>query len=163
VNSNVSKQWFCDKYAMKALSVHGGDAVFARTSCSVGRRGQYGPAGIERLSGLDDISPDDMKPSSSASQSERTEEQRGDIFFMTGLTMYNEGGFRCFDRRIALRRYFMSTECGGSFLFQQTGTTPVQTLADTNVLQQLFLYVRSCRYYTIIERYLVECIGRIAG
>lgn len=123
---------------MKALSVHGGDAVFARTSCSVGRRGQYGPAGIERLRGLDGgRSPDDMKPSSSASQSESTDEQRGDISFMTGFTRYNEGGFRCFDLRIALRRYFIRTECSGSFLFQQTGIKPLQTLADPNVPQQL--------------------------
>lgn len=134
VNSNVSRQWFCDKYAMKALSVHGGDAVFANTSCSVGRRGQYGPAGMDRLSGLDGSrSPDDMKPSSSASQSERTEELRGDIIsFMTGLERYNEGGFRCFDLRMALRRYFMSTDCGGSFLLQPTGFQPLQTLADPN-------------------------------
>jgi hypothetical protein len=138
LNSNVSKQWFCDKYCVKALSVHGGDAVFARTSCRVGRRGQYGPVGIERLKGLDGgSSPDDMKPSSSASQSDRTDEQRGDICFMTGLTRYSEGGFRCFDFRIALRRYFMSTKCSGSFLFQQTGIIPVQTLADPNVPQQL--------------------------
>jgi hypothetical protein len=137
VNSNVSKQWFCDKYAMKALSVHGGDAVFASTSSSVGRRGQYGPVAIERLRGLEGgTSPDDMKPSSSASQSERTDEQRGDISFVTGLMMYNAGGFRSFDRRIALRRYFMSTECDGSFL-QQTGIPPVQRFADPNVPQQL--------------------------
>ena len=101
---------------MKALSVHGGDAVFAKTSCSVGRRGQYGPVGIERLKGLEGSSPDDMKPSSSASQSDRTDEQRGDDSRMTGLARYNEGGFRCFDLRIALRRYCMGTECSGSFL-----------------------------------------------
>jgi len=118
VNSNVSRQWFCDKYAMKALSVHGGDAVFASTSCNVGRRGQYGPDGIERLRGLDcGRSPDDMKPSSSASQSERTDEQRGDVSLMTGLARYKEGGFRCFDLRIALRRYFMGTNYSSSFFF----------------------------------------------
>jgi len=80
VNSKVSRQWFCDRYAVKALRVHGGGAVFARTSCNVGRRGQYGPEGIERLNGLEGTnSPEDMKPSSSASQSERTYEQRGDV------------------------------------------------------------------------------------
>jgi hypothetical protein len=138
VNSNVSKQWFCDKYAMKALSVHGGDVVFDSTSCSVGRRGQYGPVGIETLRGLDGgTSPDDMKPSSSASQSESTDEQRGDISLMAGFAMYNEGGFRCFDFRIALRRYFMGTECDGSFLFQLTDITALQRYTDPSVPQQL--------------------------
>ena len=121
VNSSVSKQWFCDKYAMKAVSVHGGAAVFARTSSSVGRRGQYGPDGIERLSGLDiGSSPDDMKPSSSASQPDRTDEQRGDDSLMTGLARHKDGGLRCFDLCIALRKYFMGIKCDGSFLLQQT-------------------------------------------
>jgi hypothetical protein len=65
---------------MKALSVHGGGAVFASTSCRVGRRGQYGPAVIDRLGGLEGTrSPEDMNPSSSASQSDKTDEQRGDV------------------------------------------------------------------------------------
>lgn len=63
---------------MKALSVHGGGAVFDSTSCKVGLRGQYGPVGIDRLSGLEGRKSEDMKPSSSASQSDRTDEQRGD-------------------------------------------------------------------------------------
>lgn len=111
VNSRVSKQWFCERYAMKALSVHGGGAVLARTSCNVGRRGQYGPAGIARLSGLEGRkSPDDMNPSSSASQSERTDEQRGEVSLEVSLEdVYrdSEGGFRYLAFRIALRRYFM--------------------------------------------------------
>jgi hypothetical protein len=49
MNSKVSKQKFCERYAQKALSVHGGGAVFANTSCNVGRRGKYG----EMLSGLE--------------------------------------------------------------------------------------------------------------
>ena len=156
VNSNVSKQWFCDKYAMKALSVHGGDAVFASTSCSVGRRGQYGPAGIERLRGLDGCrSPDDMKPSSSASQSDRTDEQRGDVSFITGLAKFNEGGFRYFDLRIALRRYFMGTKCLASFSSSKR-VLPLQTLQNHPATM---LVCESCPYYTT-ERYLVECIGR---
>lgn len=95
---------------MNALSVHGGGAVSESTSSRVGRRGQYGPAGIARLSGLEGRkSPDDMKPcSSSASQSERTDEQRGDTS-RGEVWRYSEGGFRCFDLRIALRRYFMGT------------------------------------------------------
>lgn len=53
--------------------------MFDRTSCNVGRRGQYAPPGMDRLNGLDGRkSPEDMKPSSSASQSENTEEQEGD-------------------------------------------------------------------------------------
>jgi hypothetical protein len=95
---------------MNELRVHGGGDVSDRTSCNVGRRGQYGPAGIERLTGLDGRkSPEDMKPcSSSASQSERTDEQRGELSRVC-VCKYNEGGFRCFDLRIALRRYFMDT------------------------------------------------------
>jgi hypothetical protein len=101
VNSNVSKQWFCERYAMKAVNVHGGGAEFDRTSRNVGRRGQYGPDGMVRLSALADMkSPDDMKPSSSASQSERTDEQRGDVS-RDDLCMDTDGGFRCFDFRIA--------------------------------------------------------------
>lgn len=96
---------------MKALSVHGGGAVSASTSCNVGRLGQYGPAGIARLNGLEGRkSPEDMNPcSSSASQSERTDEHLGETSRM-GFCKYNDGGFRCFDLRIALRRYFMSTQ-----------------------------------------------------
>jgi hypothetical protein len=109
VNSNVSKQWFCERYAVKALMVHGGDAVFDSISCKVGHLGQYGPVGIDRLKGLDGgKSPEDMKPSSSASQSERTDEQRGDVS-LDDMWMCNDGGFRIFDLRIALRRYFMGT------------------------------------------------------
>jgi hypothetical protein len=64
---------------MKALRVHGGGAEFARTSRNVGLRGQYGPTGMARLNGLDGkCSPEDINPSSSASQSDRTVEQRGD-------------------------------------------------------------------------------------
>jgi hypothetical protein len=94
---------------VKALIVHGGGAVFDNTSCNVGRRGQYGPVGIDRLRGLDDAkSPEDMKLSSSASQSERMDEQRGDVS-LDDMCMCNEGGFRILDLRIALRRYFMGT------------------------------------------------------
>lgn len=65
---------------MKALSVHGGGAELESTSCKVGLRGQYGPEGMATLSGLDGKnSAEDMKPSSSASQSDRTEEQRGEV------------------------------------------------------------------------------------
>jgi hypothetical protein len=94
---------------MKAASVHGGGAAFDRTSCNVGLRGQYGlPDGIDRLRGLDGRkSPEDMKPSSSASQSDRTDEQRE--VSLDEVFRCNEGGFRLFDLRIALRRYFMST------------------------------------------------------
>lgn len=109
MNSKVSKQWFCDRYAIKAVRVHGGGAVFARTSCNVGRRGQYGPGlGIDRLSGLEGTkSPDDMKPSSSASQSERMDEQLGELS-LDSVGRYREGGFR-FDLGMAFLRYFMGT------------------------------------------------------
>lgn len=66
VNSRFSRQWFCDRYAVKALSVHGGGAEFDRTSCNVGRA-----TGCEdaMLNGLDDRTPSmDMTSSSSASQ-----------------------------------------------------------------------------------------------
>jgi hypothetical protein len=75
---------------MKALSVHGDGDSSARTSRSVGSRGQYGPIGIERLTDLEVGKSDDMKPSSSASQSERTEEQRGDAqVFYGGVCLYH--------------------------------------------------------------------------
>jgi hypothetical protein len=38
VNSRFSRQWFCDKNAMKDVSVHGGGAVFARISARLGLR-----------------------------------------------------------------------------------------------------------------------------
>jgi hypothetical protein len=82
VNSKISKQWFCERYAVKALIVHGGGAIFDNTSCNVGRRGQYGLVGIDRLKGLDGRkSPEDMKPLSSASQSESTDEQFFSMIF----------------------------------------------------------------------------------
>jgi hypothetical protein len=112
---------------MNALRVHGGGAVLDRTSCSVGLRGQYGPVGIARLSGLEGRkSPDDMNPSSSASQSERTDEQRGEV--SRDVCTYSEGGFRCFDLRIALRRYFMGTQVVRlSFSHHKRIVMPIQT------------------------------------
>jgi hypothetical protein len=98
---------------VKALKVHGGGAVFDRTSCSVGLRGQYGPVGIDKLNGLEGKnSPEDMNPSSSASQSSRADEQRGD-FSPDAILLCSDGGFRFFDLRIAVRRYFMGTRGGG--------------------------------------------------
>lgn len=60
VNSNVSKQWLFDKYAMNAASVHGASDVFAKISRKFGLRGQYGPCtalvfGIATESGLEGI------------------------------------------------------------------------------------------------------------
>lgn len=68
-----------------------------------------------RLNGLEGRkSPDDMKPrSSSASQSDNIDEQQGD-FSRLVVCMYREGGLRCFDLLIALRRYFMGTH-GSAF------------------------------------------------
>jgi hypothetical protein len=92
---------------MKALKVHGGGAESARTSCNVGRRGQYGPEGMATLKGLDGRnSAEDMKPSSSASQSERTDDQQGDVS-LDDVARYNDGGFCFFDLLIALRRYLI--------------------------------------------------------
>jgi hypothetical protein len=82
---------------MKALKVHGGGAESARTSCNVGRRGQYGPEGMATLKGLDGRnSAEDMKPSSSASQAERTDDQQGDVS-LDDVARYNDGGFCFFD------------------------------------------------------------------
>ena len=36
VNSSVSRQWFCERNAMKAVNVHGAGAVFDNISCSDG-------------------------------------------------------------------------------------------------------------------------------
>jgi hypothetical protein len=96
---------------MNSLSVHGGGATLAKTSCNVGLRGQYGPDGIVKLNGLEGAkSPDDMNPSSSASQSERTDEQRGDDSLDIDIDlMWSDGGLRFFDLLMALRRYFMGT------------------------------------------------------
>ncbi len=116
---------------MKALIVHGGGAVFDNTSCNVGRRGQYGPAGIDTLKGLDGRkSPEDMKPSSSASQSEITDEQRGDVS-LDEVCMCIGGGFRFFDFRIALRRYFMGTLRVCPFVLPSD--TDLPTLSSTSL------------------------------
>ena len=94
---------------MKALRVHGDGALFVKTSCNVGLRGQYGPddPGMDTLKGLEGISPADMKPSSSASQSEIQDDGEDSLVYVCRC---NEGGFRCFDLRIALRRYFIGTQ-----------------------------------------------------
>ena len=74
MNSNVSKQWLFDKYAMKAANVHGASDVFANISLRPGLRGQYGPCtalfvGIATESGLEGTySSVDIASSSSASQ-----------------------------------------------------------------------------------------------
>jgi len=122
---------------MKALSVHGGGAAFERTSCSVGRRGQYGPEGIDTLCGLDGRkSPDDMKPSSSASQSERTDEQRGDVSLDDDdVFRYNDGGFRYFDLRIALRGYLMGTSRVSQALQKRTLPNTVEYIVDRGTVE----------------------------
>ena len=96
---------------MKADSVHGDGAWFVRTSCKVGRRAQYGPRlpvpGIAKLNGLEGISSVDI-PSSSASQSENTDDAEGEGCLEL-VRICSEGGLRCFDIRVAFRRYFMGT------------------------------------------------------
>ncbi len=145
---------------MKALSVHGGGAVFDRTSCRVGRRGQYGPKGIDRLSGLEGKnSPEDMKPSSSASQSERTDEQRGDVS-PDDVFRWSEGGFRSFDLRIALLKYFMGTRGVLSSLSSASNggiCQPNTTIA--NPAQAIICVLMGCNY-TETDCYRVECICR---
>lgn len=89
---------------MKAASVHGGGATLVKTSCSVGRRGQYAFPGMERLKGLDGRnSPEDMNPSSSASHPENTEEQEGDES-LDDVEIYSDGGFSFFDLLIVVLR-----------------------------------------------------------
>lgn len=108
VNSSVSKQWLVDRYAIKAVNVHGAGAVFAKISRRFGRLGQHGPSrfgslGITTLRGLDLDSSIDMAPSSSASQSP-TEEQ-GDLLECTESIEYDEV-FRAvitFSQKLALR------------------------------------------------------------
>lgn len=91
---------------MKALSVHGAGAPLERTSCSVGRRGQYALPGMERLSGLDGkTSLEDMRPSSSASQPEKTEDGEGSR--EEDGDARNEGGFSFLDLLIAVSRNVM--------------------------------------------------------
>lgn len=73
MNSNVSRQWLLDRYAINAASVHGASAVFANISLKFGLRGQYGPwtdvaFGIATDSGLEGgTSSVDMESSSSLS------------------------------------------------------------------------------------------------
>lgn len=87
---------------------------------------------MDRLSGLEGKkSPEDMKPSSSASQSDRTDEQRGDVS-PDDVFRWSEGGFRLFDLRIALRRYFMGARgvpssfasASNGVLYQSNNTIP---------------------------------------
>ena len=159
MNSRVSKQWFCDRYCMKAPRVHGGGAVFDRTSCNVGRRGQYGPDGTATLSGRDGRnSPDDMKPSSSASQSEMTDEQRGDVS-LDDVYMDGDGGFRCLDSldfRIALRIYFIGTR--EARLFESSPQANYSTSSVTP--RRLSQIVRD---RTVFESYRPRCICRKAS
>lgn len=69
MNSRVSRQWFCDKYAVNALRVQGGGAVFDNISARVGTLMAGEPArGMPKLFGLDC----DMVVSTS--QSPRTED-----------------------------------------------------------------------------------------
>src|SRR5271167_1910594 len=91
---------------MNALRVHGGGAESLSTSCNVGLRGQYGPGGTTTLIGLEGRnSADDMKPSSSASQSDQAELLDGDDS-LDDVARYRDGGF-CLDLLIALRRYLI--------------------------------------------------------
>lgn len=86
---------------MKAVKFHGGGAALERTSCNVGLRGMYGAEGIETLSGLEGRNClEDMTPSSSASQSDRTEEQ-GEVSLYVVVKV--RVGFFVFDFRIAVR------------------------------------------------------------
>lgn len=61
MNSRVSRQWFCERYAMNADNVHGGGELLARISERFGRRGQYclvdvkgAVRGMATLSGLEE-------------------------------------------------------------------------------------------------------------
>lgn len=62
MNSRVSRQWFCERYAINADKVHGGGALLARISERFGRLGQYWPVvekgivrgGIATLNGLEE-------------------------------------------------------------------------------------------------------------
>ena len=96
---------------MNPARVHGGGAVFDSTSCNVGLRGQYGPEGMATVSGREGKnSRDDMKPSSSASQSERTEEQVGEESLEDlSVARRNDGGFLLLDLLIACLKYLMGT------------------------------------------------------
>jgi len=154
VNSNVSKQWFCDRYCINAARVHGGGAAFDRTSCNVGLRGQYGPAGIDKLSGREGKnSPEDMKPSSSASQSERTDEHRGDDS-ADEIFSCNEGGFRDLDLLIAIRRYFMCTPR----MMPSLSVCPYVRIQYENAMH-VALYIER-RLESATDCYRVEHIGR---
>lgn len=62
---------------------------------------------MTRLGGLDGRqSPDDMKPSSSASQSEMADDERGDDS-PEEVCRYSDGGLRCFPLCIAFRKYLI--------------------------------------------------------
>lgn len=69
MNSRVSRQWFCDRKAVKALNVHGGGAVLANISPREGNL-MAGEAvrGMARLDGRE------VSMAVSASQSSWTED-----------------------------------------------------------------------------------------
>lgn len=52
VNSRFSRQWFCDRKAMKDVSVYGGGAVLARISARLGFR----PWGLGMFFGIETVS-----------------------------------------------------------------------------------------------------------
>jgi hypothetical protein len=156
---------------VKALNVHGGGASSDNTSCKVGRRAPCCPAGMARLKGLDDKSPEDMKSSSSASQSERTDEQRGDVS-LEDMWMCSEGGFRIFDFRIALRKYFMGPlAVRPPFTFRQRIPTlsltsfeglcayeSAATIRDTEYYRVKSIQRTSYLYREVVEEYLARCL-----
>jgi len=79
VNSKVSRQWFVERYAIKAVRDHGGGDELERISFNVGRRTHAAPCGLgidtlrgreSRLSSGDmDMTVSDEGLSSSASHS----------------------------------------------------------------------------------------------
>lgn len=87
---------------MNAVSVHGGGATPERISRRVGLRGRE-PLGIDMLCGLSGRNSFiDMMLSSSASQSDRADEQRGDDSLVDGLVRCRDGGRLALVRRIVL-------------------------------------------------------------
>ncbi|KAA8574381.1 hypothetical protein EYC84_005858 [Monilinia fructicola] len=113
-----------------------------------------GPGGIDRLKGFElegKNSPDDMKPSSSASQSDKTDEQRGDDSLEYAWT-YNGGGFLPFDFLIALRRYLMDT-IGDLFTFYCSLIYRVRRESQGAIVCRSFVRSKLIRSFRSVPNY----------
>jgi hypothetical protein len=72
--------------------------------------------------------------------------------------MYNEGGFRCFDLRIAVRRYFMSLP--EQLFFYLGQFTPIHYFPIINSLVTFQSSILSYRENVVLLCYRAKCMRR---